>query len=111
MPPKECFPSDPEWACLLHVLEVPLIDETFYKGRIGLFKEELKSLGVNVNFDYAKKKIFGQFKSPSSSSDLSKHKTLSVLNCLKHFKGKENLPLEEFMNCLSNEKWPLTWHG
>ncbi|RWR84876.1 hypothetical protein CKAN_01370900 [Cinnamomum micranthum f. kanehirae] len=70
MPPKECFLSDPEWACLLHVLEVPLIDETFYKGRIGLFKEELKSLGVNVNFDYAKKKIFGQFKSPSSSSDL-----------------------------------------
>ncbi|KAJ8629755.1 hypothetical protein MRB53_023078 [Persea americana] len=26
MPPKECFLSDPEWACLLHVLEVPLID-------------------------------------------------------------------------------------
>ncbi|XXG72540.1 hypothetical protein AAC387_Pa07g1610 [Persea americana] len=110
-PPKECFLSDPEWACLLHVLEVPLFDETFYKGRIGSFKEELKSLGVNVNFDDAKEKIFGQFKSLSSSCDLSKHKTLSALNCLKHFKGKENLPFEEFMNCLSNEKWLLTWHG
>ncbi|KAJ8629756.1 hypothetical protein MRB53_023079 [Persea americana] len=91
--------------------KVPLIDETFYKGRIGSFKEELKSLGVNVNFDDTKEKIFGQFKSLSSSCDLSKHKTLSALNCLKHFKGKENIPFEEFMNCLSNEKWQLTWHG
>ena len=66
---------------------------------------------MNVNFDDAKEKIFGQFKSLSSSCDLSKHKTLSALNCLKHFKGKENIPFEEFMNCLSNEKWLLTWHG
>ncbi|KAJ8629753.1 hypothetical protein MRB53_023076 [Persea americana] len=137
-PPTECFLSDPEWASLLHVLEVSLIDETFYRGRIGLFKEELQLLGVIVNFDDAKNIICSQFRLLSGSSNLSKRDTLSLLNCLKHFKGMENSPVEksancpseeqgwltcqgykhptdsilfEFMNCLSEEKWLRTCHG
>ncbi|XXG72538.1 hypothetical protein AAC387_Pa07g1608 [Persea americana] len=109
--PIECFLSEPEWACLLHVLEVPVIDENFYRSKIGSFKAELQTLGVHVNLEDAKKKICSEFKSLSSSSDLNDHGTLSLLNCLKHSKEKKNFPLEEFMNCLSEGSWLRTWHG
>ncbi|THG08454.1 hypothetical protein TEA_011143 [Camellia sinensis var. sinensis] len=54
--PSESYLFNPQWGCLLEVFNgFPLIDQNFYGTNIVLYKNELKQLGVVVDFEEAAK--------------------------------------------------------
>ncbi|XP_077228632.1 uncharacterized protein LOC143861623 [Tasmannia lanceolata] len=109
--PNESSISHTELDCLLNVLDIPVIDETFYGRRIQDYKAELKMLGVKVSFIRVFNRIASCFKLLSSSSSLTKDHVLNLLECFKSLRGTQfTLPME-FNNCLVGEKWIKTHHG
>ncbi|KAJ6837125.1 uncharacterized protein M6B38_121290 [Iris pallida] len=108
--PGECFLVDSEWECLLEVVDdVPLIDHAFYGGRMGSYKEELKTAGVLVKFEDASKAIAHRFKQLISSSSLTKKNVLSLLLCRRKLKD-QGFPVD-LVNCIRSEKWLKTRTG
>ncbi|KAI3990923.1 hypothetical protein MKX01_026107 [Papaver californicum] len=107
--PSECFLFNAEWGCLLKVFNgFPSISEEHYGPAIVSYKNELKKLGVVVDFDAAAKVFAGQFKQHASSSSITKENVLSFLSCYRHL--KKTLPVE-VNKCLREEKWLQTRLG
>ena len=110
--PIESFLVDTEWECLLEAVdEVPLIDQRFYGGRIGSYREELKKAGVLVRFEEASKAIANRFKLLSSSSSLTKKNVIALLSCYRQLKEMEYRFPADLTNCMRNEKWLHTQMG
>ncbi|MCL7039619.1 hypothetical protein MKW94_030392 [Papaver nudicaule] len=107
--PGKCFLFNAEWGCLLQVfIGFPLISEEHYGPTIVSYKDELKKLGVVVDFDEAAKVFAGQFKQHASSSSITKENVLSFLSCYRRL--KKTLPTE-VNKCLREEKWLRTRLG
>ncbi|KAI3906203.1 hypothetical protein MKW92_001613 [Papaver armeniacum] len=110
--PSECFLFDGEWGCILRVFSgFPSISEQHYGPDIVSYKNELKKLGVVVDFDEAAKVFAGQFKQHASSSSISKENVLCFLSCYRLLKKvARRLPMEVSI-CLREEKWLQTHLG
>lgn len=110
--PSECFLHDPEWACLLQVFSgFPLIDEKYYGSKIFSFKNELKQIGVVVDFDEASKRFVRIFKHQASLSSIGKDNVLWFLHCCRKLK-KANLKFpRDLKNSIREVKWLRTRLG
>ncbi|XP_026458626.1 uncharacterized protein LOC113359161 [Papaver somniferum] len=110
--PSECFLFDGEWGCILKVFSgFPSITEQHYGPDIVSYKNELKKLGVVVDFDEAAKVFAGQFKQHASSSSITKDNVLCFLSCCRQLKkAARRLPME-VNKCLREEKWLQTRLG
>ncbi|KAI3942792.1 hypothetical protein MKW92_005646 [Papaver armeniacum] len=110
--PGECFLFGSEWGCLLEVFNgFPSISNEHYGSAIVFYKDELKKLGVVVDFDEACKVFARQFKQHASSSSITKENVLRFLACYRKLeKTSHRLPME-VKKCLSEEKWLQTRLG
>ncbi|KAK9756523.1 hypothetical protein RND81_01G103700 [Saponaria officinalis] len=101
---------EPSWGCLLNVADVSWIDENFYGHDIRLYKDELKALGVAVDFPDALKIIVNKLKTHLSSSVSSTH-LITLLQCFAKMKKTMRTELDSMCQLLSNEKILKTRHG
>ncbi|CAA3009531.1 Hypothetical predicted protein [Olea europaea subsp. europaea] len=110
--PAECYLFDPTWGCLLQVFNsFPLVDILFYGESILSFRNELKRIGVLVDFEEATKAFARLFKQQASLSSINKDNVLSFLACckkLKHTGFKFPLDLKK---CILENKWLRTRLG
>ncbi|KAI3980258.1 hypothetical protein MKX01_032899 [Papaver californicum] len=110
--PSECFLYIGEWGCMLKVFNgFPSISEEHYGPNIVSYKNELKKLGVVVDFDEAAKVFAGQFKQHASSSSITKENVLCFLACYRQLKKTSHRLPMEVTKCLREEKWLQTRLG
>ncbi|MCL7023273.1 hypothetical protein MKW94_002320 [Papaver nudicaule] len=110
--PSECFLVNGEWRCLLKVFNgFPSISEEYYGPTIVSYKNELKKLGVVVDFDEAANVFARQFKQHAASSSITKENVLSFLSCYRQLKKTSHQLPNEVIKCLREEKWLQTRLG
>ncbi|KAI3688640.1 hypothetical protein L2E82_46369 [Cichorium intybus] len=112
--PSECFLLNPEseWSCLLKVFKsFPVLDEQFYGSSIFLMANELKKIGVKVDFEDAIKEFTRTFKQHASLSSLKKEHVLSFLQCYRKLKKLETKFSAYFNNCIRKKEWLRTILG
>ncbi|WCJ36321.1 DNA binding ATP binding [Euphorbia peplus] len=80
----KCFLSRSEWGCLLDVFgDVPIIDHNFYGSITLSYTQELRKLGVKLDFEDAQEVFMHTFKYRASRSTITKENGLSFLSCYK----------------------------
>ncbi|KAE8123813.1 hypothetical protein FH972_018737 [Carpinus fangiana] len=92
------------------LVDIPLIDQSFYGDRINEYKEELKMVGVMFQYGEACEFIGKHLMSLTASSTLTRGLVLSVLNFIK-FLRENSLPLDKFINSIKERKWLRTSRG
>ncbi|KAK1407154.1 hypothetical protein QVD17_38765 [Tagetes erecta] len=112
--PSECFlvTSESEWGCLLQVFKTfPVLDANYYRWSIFSMAQELKKIGVMVDFEDAAKEFARTFKQQASASSITKENVFSFLECFRKLKeAKVKFP-EELKKCIHQEKWLKTKLG
>ncbi|MCL7041268.1 hypothetical protein MKW94_013925 [Papaver nudicaule] len=110
--PGECFLFNGDWGCLLKVFNgFASISEEYYGPAIVSYKNELKKLGVVVDFDEAAKVFSDQFKKHASASSITKETVLSFLSCYRQLKKTSHRLPMEVNKCIREEKWLQTSLG
>ncbi|CAB4280436.1 unnamed protein product [Prunus armeniaca] len=106
--PSECLLFHPEWGCLLQVFSgVPLIDHNLYGDIIFSFSDELRRIGVVVDFEEAAKVFAHHFRQAS----ITKENVESLLSC---YRKLERTPFKfpaDLKSCICKEKWLRTRLG
>ncbi|XP_031273816.1 uncharacterized protein LOC116132300 [Pistacia vera] len=107
--PRECFLLDPEWGCLLQVFnDFPILDLKFHGSSTSSWVNELKQLGVLLDFEVAVKKFASIFQQKARSSSISENNVLSFLSCYRKLEGMSRKFPPDFMKCIRDEKWLRT---
>ncbi|XP_023516920.1 uncharacterized protein LOC111780683 [Cucurbita pepo subsp. pepo] len=104
--PAECYFLDPSLGRLLQVFTgFPLVDRDFYGSSITIYRTELKSMGVVVDFEEAVNAVSQVFRQKVGSNSLTNENALSFLSIYKHLKkSKKKLP-EDLEKCIRELKW------
>ncbi|KAL6972989.1 hypothetical protein U1Q18_027163 [Sarracenia purpurea var. burkii] len=112
MAPTESYLFNPEWGCLLKVFNCfPTVDQNFYGKEILLYQNELKQLGVVVEFDEATKAFARIFKQKAAESSIRKDNVLSILACCRSLKGTPFEFPNDLKTCVREVKWLRTRLG
>ncbi|KAE9607316.1 hypothetical protein Lal_00026672 [Lupinus albus] len=92
------------------LVDIPLIDESFYGERINEYEEELKTIGVMFSYEEACEFIGRELMSRAASFTLSRSHILLMLNFIQYLR-KSLLPLDKFVNSIRQGSWLKTSHG
>ncbi|KAL5062996.1 hypothetical protein RYX36_024733 [Vicia faba] len=92
------------------LVDIPLIDESFYGDRINTYEEELKTIGVMSSCEEACNFIGKELMSRASSFTLSKNHVLLMLNFIRYLRGSL-LPLDKFVKSIKDGPWLKTSWG
>ncbi|KAI8529254.1 hypothetical protein RHMOL_Rhmol12G0211000 [Rhododendron molle] len=112
MSPFGSYLLNAAWGCLLQVFNsFPSIDQNFYGNSIFLYKNELKQLGVVVDFEDAAKAFTRVFRQKSALSSISKDNVLSLLACYKKLQGSTFELPKDLKSCIRDVKWVRTRLG
>ncbi|GFZ08017.1 ATP/DNA binding protein [Actinidia rufa] len=112
MSPVESYLFNPEWGCLLQVFNsFPLIDQNFYGNNIILYKNELKTLGVVVDFEEATKAFARIFRQQAERSSIRKENVFLFLACRRKLKGTAFKFPKDLKSCIRGVKWLRTRLG
>jgi hypothetical protein len=84
------------------LVDIPLIDQSFYGDRINEYEEELKTIGVMFQYGEACEFIGKHLMSLTASSTLTRGLVLSVLNFIR-FLRENSLPLDKFINSIKEK--------
>lgn len=104
--PGEGFLFDSEWGCILEVFEgFPYVDGGFYGEEIFRYKDELRKIGVVVDFDVASQAFFNKFRQRASSNSITKENVLSFLACYRKLREKLNALPPKVRSCIQETKW------
>lgn len=110
---KESILFDPQWDHLSSIAALPFIDDSdlYYGKEIYDYKDELKALGVIVDFEMGAKFLSTCLNIPTDPSALTPLTVLFLLKAIKNFKKSktDSLP-EEFMKRIGR-KWLRTSMG
>ncbi|GAB4852424.1 hypothetical protein Ancab_016619 [Ancistrocladus abbreviatus] len=106
--PSEGVLFDPNWVCLLNILETPIIDEEFYNHSIRSYTDELKAVGVTIDNDNALEVVVTRTR---SILPLAPAKMISLLQCIREMHKTMPSQITELLNCLREEKLFKTRHG
>ncbi|GAU26213.1 hypothetical protein TSUD_354350 [Trifolium subterraneum] len=110
--PSECFLYDQVWGCILDVFNgLPVIDHEFYGAKIFDYKDELRQIGVVVDFGDAIKKFASLFKQKASQTSFNRENVMSFLSCCKQLKGTVYKFPSDFSTIIHNRKWLYTKVG
>ncbi|CAJ1949708.1 unnamed protein product [Sphenostylis stenocarpa] len=110
--PGECFLHDPLWGCILEVFNgLPVLDHKFYGDKIFSYKDELKKIGVVVDFEEAIEKFAHLFKQKASQASINQHHVISFLSCCRLLKGTDYKFPPKFSIIIHSEKWLQTGVG
>ncbi|KAM4107744.1 hypothetical protein ACJW30_04G168300 [Castanea mollissima] len=92
------------------LVDIPLLDLSFYGDELNEYKEELKKLGVMSEYGEACEFIGKHLMSFTEYSTLSCDQVLSVLNFIRFLREKF-LPQDEFINSIKDKRWIRTCCG
>ncbi|KAF3970887.1 hypothetical protein CMV_005459 [Castanea mollissima] len=113
-PPSESFMLSSSLGNILQngsvLVDIPLIDLSFYGDEISEYKEELKKIGVMSEYGEACEFIGKRLMSFTEYSTLSRDQVLSILNFIRFLREKF-LPQDNFINSIKNKRWLRTCCG
>ncbi|XP_061376034.1 uncharacterized protein LOC133318104 [Gastrolobium bilobum] len=92
------------------LVDISLVDESFYDNRINAYEEELKTIGVMFSYEEACKFIGSELMSRAASFPLSKSHVLLMLKFIQYMR-QSHLPLDEFVKSIREGSWLKTSHG
>ncbi|KAK2449166.1 ATP/DNA binding protein [Trifolium repens] len=92
------------------LVDIPLVDESFFGKRINKYIEELKIVGVMFSYEEACKFIGRELMSRAASFSLSNNHVLLILNFIQYLRTSL-LPLNEFVDSIKEGSWLKTSHG
>ena len=114
MPPSKSFLIGSSLRKILQsgsfLVDIALIDESFYGNRINEYTEELKIVGVMFSYEEACDFIARELMSRAASFALRGSHVLLMLNFIQYLR-KSLLPLDNFVNCIRKESWLKTSCG
>ncbi|GAU37289.1 hypothetical protein TSUD_354450 [Trifolium subterraneum] len=114
MPPSKSFLIGSSLGKLLQsgsvLVDIPLVDESFYGDRINEYKEELKTVGVMFSCEEACEFIGIELMSRAGSFSLSRSHALLMLNFIQYIK-KSLIPLDKFVDSIRKGSWLKTSCG
>ncbi|XP_028766278.1 uncharacterized protein LOC114724136 [Neltuma alba] len=110
--PSDCYLSDPGWGCILEVFNsFPVIDHKFYGNKIMSYKDELRIMGVVVDFEDAIEAFGVVFEQKASQTSLTKQHVESFLSCYRQLnEARYSFPLK-FSTKLRSANWLRTRFG
>ncbi|KAK9120165.1 hypothetical protein Scep_018258 [Stephania cephalantha] len=112
--PKDSILFNSDWEHLLPISWLPFIDDTEkgYGGRIREYKDELKALGVTVEFRKGAKFITSGIIIPSNPAGVPPESLIALLKCIRHLleKPSDGDLTKEFHDRI-NKKWLNTSLG
>jgi hypothetical protein len=105
--PSQSFLLSSEWTNLRQIISelavVPLIDQEFYGNKISSYKEELRSIGVRLEFSYASVDV--------ATEPLTMENAILLLQYIRNLRLRcVHLP-QKFLSFISNRKWLKTSLG
>ncbi|CAJ2664762.1 unnamed protein product [Trifolium pratense] len=107
--PSECFLYDQVWGCILYVFnDLPVIDHKFYGEKIFSYKDELRKIGVVVDFENAIKLFAFLFKKKALETSIAQEHVISFLKCYRQLEGM--FP-SDFLTIIRTTKWLHTSVG
>ncbi|RLM58513.1 uncharacterized protein C2845_PM18G07760 [Panicum miliaceum] len=111
--PADSFMSNAEWGCLfqanLAFVDVPMIDQEYYRGQIVDFREVLGTLGVKFEFSQAMSYIGERFMSIVTSTPTG-DMVLSLLRFIR-FLRKEHMSSDHLIETIKGGDWLKTCSG
>ncbi|XP_058192257.1 uncharacterized protein LOC131309672 [Rhododendron vialii] len=113
-PPSQSFLPTSSWGQLLQnecvLVDIPIIDRSFYGDEIDGYKEELRAIGVMFEYGEACQFVGKHLMSLMASSTLTRGNVVSILKFIKFLKDKF-LSAEEFIRSIRLGKWLKTSLG
>jgi len=104
--PCECFLYNQVWGCILEVFNgIPIIDHKFYGEKIFSYKDELKKIGVLVDFKDAANIFASLFKLKASETSINPTHVISFLSCYRQLKGTRYSFPSGFPTIVRNMSW------
>ncbi|CAM0913163.1 unnamed protein product [Alopecurus aequalis] len=107
-PPNESFLSSSEWSSLLQdgssFVDIPMIDQQFYQGKLHEYKEELKAIGVRFEFREASDYIGSRLMSMAESNMLTRENVYALLRLIRFLKQKVLSP-SDLINRVKDGRW------
>lgn len=114
MPPSKSFLIHSKLGKILQtgsvLVDIPLIDESFYGDRINSYEQELKIIGVMSSCEEACNFIGTALMSRASSFTLRKNHVLLMLNFIRYLRVSL-LPSNKFVNSIKDRPWLKTSWG
>ncbi|KAG0529902.1 hypothetical protein BDA96_05G137400 [Sorghum bicolor] len=91
-PPNESFLSSANWGSLLQsgtsFIDIPMIDQQFYRNKLHMYKQELKAIGVRFEFQEASSYIGSRLMSMAASNVLARDCVYSLLRLIRFLREK-----------------------
>ncbi|XP_050150899.1 uncharacterized protein LOC126625839 [Malus sylvestris] len=111
--PKQCILSGPEWDSISSICLLPFIDdsENHYGKNIHAFKNELKSLGVVVEFKDGVKFVESCLYLPQDPTCISRENALALLECIQILLQEKAYSLPEAFRGKLSQAWLKTHAG
>ncbi|KAE8727113.1 DNA binding,ATP binding, putative isoform 2 [Hibiscus syriacus] len=110
--PKECILAGPEWESISSICLLPFIDDSnnYYGKDIHKYRDELKSMGVVVEFKTGARFVPSRLCFPHSMDSITPSIVLSLLRCLRVLLEDNYTFPEEFLSKVS-KSWLKTYVG
>ncbi|CAL5366615.1 unnamed protein product [Camellia sinensis] len=104
---------DSKWGTIAQFVNLPLIDESFYGNDIYLYKDQLKMLGVVVDFSEGAHFVARGLCLPKEPALLTADSALSLLQCVKSLRMNSSglFLLKDLVDKLRGSKWMKTHIG
>ncbi|KAL6182671.1 hypothetical protein ACLB2K_044086 [Fragaria x ananassa] len=110
--PGECILSHHEWGCILQVVRgLPVIDDKFYASILFLYRDELRKIGVAVDFEEAAEVFAQYFRHYASKASITKENVASLLLCYRTLKWTSYTFPADLRSCIGEAKWLRTRLG
>ena len=98
--PEECILFDPTWEVILEETDAPMIEHTFYKSEIFMYKNQLRAIGVKVDPGDVCSLLSRCLMSLTETSSITR-----VYNFLHMFNWKPELPDKDY------QVWVINHNG
>ncbi|KAG2261857.1 hypothetical protein Bca52824_068936 [Brassica carinata] len=113
-PPSQSFYHTSSWGSILQggsiLVDIPLVDRSFYGKEIENHKEELKVAGVMFEFSQACEFVGDHLMRLAETSFMSRENVFSILKFIRYLREKL-LPPDDFIRAVKNGSWLKTATG
>ncbi|KAJ0248460.1 ATP/DNA binding protein [Hirschfeldia incana] len=113
-PPSQSFYNTSSWGSVLKnasvLVDVPLVDKSFYGKKIESYTEELKTAGVMFEFSEACAFVGSHLMSLAGTSSLSRENVFSILKFIRSLREKLLSP-DDFITSIKGHSWLKTSCG
>ncbi|CAH2035137.1 unnamed protein product [Thlaspi arvense] len=113
-PPSQSFYHTASWGRILQdgsiLVDIPLVDRSFYGNEIEKYREELKTAGVMFEFSEACEFVGNHLMGLAMNSSLSTANVFSILKFIRHLRQKLLSP-DDFISAVKNVRWIRTTCG